>query len=184
MLCACTETNPSKREIMFWEVRSPVAFTSVAILGLVLWIAWGTWWCSWLRHCATSQKLAGSVPVGVSGIFHWHNPPGSTMALGLTQPLTEMSARNNSWGGKGGWCIGLTTLPPSCADCLEIWNPQGLSRSVMGLLYLYLILWSAFVLPWGSSNMYVVVDVILGLLTEEYWSGTKSCLTLTLQCLN
>jgi len=38
--------------------------------------------------------------------------------------------------GKGGWCVGLTTLPPSCAECLEIWNPQGLSRPVMGLLYL------------------------------------------------
>jgi hypothetical protein len=22
--------------------------------------------------------------------------------------------------GKGGWCVGLTTLPPSCADFLEI----------------------------------------------------------------
>ena len=22
--------------------------------------------------------------------------------------------------GKGGWCIGLTTLPPSCADCVEV----------------------------------------------------------------
>jgi hypothetical protein len=33
-------------------------------------------------------------------------------------------------GGKGSQCVGLTTLPPSCADCLEIlgasksWNPQ------------------------------------------------------------
>jgi len=26
--------------------------------------------------------------------------------------------------GKGGRCLGLTTLPPSCADCLEIWEPQ------------------------------------------------------------
>jgi len=26
-------------------------------------------------------------------------------------------------GGKGGQCVGLTTLPPSCADCLEIWEP-------------------------------------------------------------
>jgi len=26
--------------------------------------------------------------------------------------------------GKGGRCVGLTTLPPSCADCLEIWDPQ------------------------------------------------------------
>jgi len=24
---------------------------------------------------------------------------------------------------KGGGCVGLTTLPPSCADCLEIWEP-------------------------------------------------------------
>ena len=27
-------------------------------------------------------------------------------------------------GGKGSRCIGLTTLPPPCADCLEIWEPQ------------------------------------------------------------
>jgi len=27
-------------------------------------------------------------------------------------------------GGKGGWCVRLMTLPPSCADCLEIWEPQ------------------------------------------------------------
>ena len=32
------------------------------------------------------------------GIFHWHNPSGRTMALGSTQPLTEMSTRNISWG--------------------------------------------------------------------------------------
>jgi hypothetical protein len=45
----------------------------------------------------TSQKVAGSIPDGVNGIFHWHNPSGRTMALGLTQPLTEMSTRNISW---------------------------------------------------------------------------------------
>jgi len=27
-------------------------------------------------------------------------------------------------GGKDGRCVGLTTLPPSSADCLEIWEPQ------------------------------------------------------------
>ena len=27
-------------------------------------------------------------------------------------------------GGKGGRCVGLTTLPPLCADCLQIWEPQ------------------------------------------------------------
>ena len=27
------------------------------------------WWRSWLRHCATSRKVAGSIPDGVTGIF-------------------------------------------------------------------------------------------------------------------
>jgi hypothetical protein len=26
--------------------------------------------------------------------------------------------------GKGGRCVGLTTLPPLCADCLKIWERQ------------------------------------------------------------
>jgi len=29
--------------------------------------------------------------------FHLYNPSGRTMALWLTQPLTEMSIRNISW---------------------------------------------------------------------------------------
>jgi len=32
-------------------------------------------------------------------------------------------------GGKGGWCAGVITLPPSCADCLEIWEAQLLEPS-------------------------------------------------------
>ena len=52
----------------------------------------------WLRCCATNRKVAGSIPDGVIGIFHWHNPPDHTMALGSTQPLTEMSTRRISWG--------------------------------------------------------------------------------------
>jgi hypothetical protein len=77
----------------------------------------------WLRHCATNRKVAGSIPDGVAGIFYWHNPSGSTMALASTQPLTEMSTGSIYWG-KGGRCVGLTTLPPSCADCLKMWEPQ------------------------------------------------------------
>jgi hypothetical protein len=52
----------------------------------------------WLRHCDTNRKVAGSIPDGVIGIFHWHNPSGHTMALESTQPLTELSTRNISWG--------------------------------------------------------------------------------------
>jgi hypothetical protein len=58
----------------------------------------GTRWRIWLRHCATRWKVAGSIPDGVIGIFRWHNPFGRTMVLGSTQPLTEMSTRNISWG--------------------------------------------------------------------------------------
>ena len=38
-------------------------------------------------------------------------------------------------GGKCGRCVGLTTLPPSCAECLEIWEPQtpGTLRACSGL---------------------------------------------------
>ena len=46
---------------------------------------------SWLRHCATSRKVAGLTPDGVIGILHLRNPSGRTMTLGLTQPLTEMT---------------------------------------------------------------------------------------------
>jgi len=38
-------------------------------------------------------------------------------------------------GGKGGRCVGLTTLPPSCADCLENWEsqPSVTLRACLGL---------------------------------------------------
>jgi len=49
---------------------------------------------------ATSRKVAGSISDYVVGIFHWHNPSGRTIALGLTQPPIEMSTRNISWGVK------------------------------------------------------------------------------------
>ena len=42
-------------------------------------------------------------------------PSSHTMAPRPTQPLTEMSTRDVSWG-KGSWCVGLTTMPLSCAD--------------------------------------------------------------------
>jgi hypothetical protein len=44
--------------------------------------------------------------------------------------------------GKGGRCLGLTTLPPSCADCLEIWErqPSGNFRACPGLYKVYFTL--------------------------------------------
>jgi hypothetical protein len=46
----------------------------------------------------------GSIPDDVIGFFNSPNPSSRSMALGLTQPLTEMSTRNPP-GGKG-WPAG------------------------------------------------------------------------------
>jgi hypothetical protein len=78
--------------------RWPCAMKLVTwLINLVTLLLGGTRWRSWLRHCATGRKVAASIPDVVVGIFHWHNSSGSTMVLGLTQPLTEMSTRNISW---------------------------------------------------------------------------------------
>ena len=36
----------------------------------------GTTVAQWLGCCATNRKVAGSIPDGVSGIFHWHSHYG------------------------------------------------------------------------------------------------------------
>ena len=56
-------------------------------------VGWGT--------ALQAGRFTGSIPDDVTGIFHWHKSSGRAMVLGLTQPLTEMSTRNISWGVKG-----------------------------------------------------------------------------------
>jgi hypothetical protein len=51
-----------------------------------------------LRYCATNQNVTGSIPDGVMEFFIDINPSDRTMALGKTQPLTEMCTRSISWG--------------------------------------------------------------------------------------
>ena len=85
----------------------------------------GTAVAQWLRCCVTNRKVAGSIPVDFSLI---QNPSDRTMAQGSTQPLTEMSTRRISWG-KGGRCVRLTTLPPSCAVVTKSGNLNFLEPS-------------------------------------------------------
>ena len=54
----------------------------------------------WLRCCATNRNVAGSIPDGAIGIFHWYNPSDRSLALGSTQPLTKMSTKNIYWAEK------------------------------------------------------------------------------------
>ena len=64
-----------------------------------------------LRHCATSRKAPGSIPDYVIWIFHWH------YGRGVDLPSNRNEYQEYYWWGKSGQCLGLTTLPPSCADC-------------------------------------------------------------------
>jgi len=68
----------------------------------------------WLRCCATNRKVARSITAGVIGIFHWHKI--------LPIPLWPQSRISLFPVGKGGRCLKLTNLPPSCAVVMKSGN--------------------------------------------------------------
>ena len=84
----------------------------------------GTTVAQWLRCCATNPKVTGSIPAGVIGIFHWHNPSDRTMALGSDSASNRSEYQKHFlWeggrGGKGGLCVKLTTLRLSCTVVMK-----------------------------------------------------------------
>jgi hypothetical protein len=87
---------------------------------------WGRRCRRQLRHRATSRKVAGLIPDGVFGNFHWHHPSGST------QPLTETYTRNISWkvkaAGAYGWPYHLNVSTAWKSGSLSLLEPSGLSR--------------------------------------------------------
>jgi hypothetical protein len=93
---------------------------------------WGTLLRSWLRYYATSRKAVGSVPDEVIEFFKLPKPSRRTMALGSTQPSTEMSTRNLPAGkGQPGHKAG--NLTAICwAICLENAGAST-SHNTMGL---------------------------------------------------
>ena len=59
----------------------------------------GLRWRSWLKRYATSRKVAGSIPIGISLEFFIDIIlPTAIWPLSSTKPLTEMSTSNISWG--------------------------------------------------------------------------------------
>jgi hypothetical protein len=122
---------------------------------------------SWLRHCASSRQVAGSIPDYVLGNFYclWHWPHCGS---GVDSASNRNEYQEYFLGGKGGRCVGLTTLPPSYTDCHEIWEPEppgtlrNCNRLVRGLLYLLLL---------SNSTYLLFFKIKLLLLSTGAWDG-------------
>jgi len=97
-------------------------------------------WRSWLRNCATSRKVAGSIPDYIIRIFHGNNPPGRIMALELTQPLTEISTKNISWRVKAVGALGCQIYHLHVpivlkSGSLKLLEPSGLDQACNGIAF-------------------------------------------------
>ena len=94
---------------------------------------------SWKRHYPKMRKVPGSI-LNLEFLIDIIIP--GLLWSGVDSDTNRNEFQEYFVGGKGGRCVGLTTLPPSSVDCLwnldawTSWNPQGLSRPVMGFLYL------------------------------------------------
>ena len=56
--------------------------------------------------------------------FHWNFSPTQHYGPGVDSASNRNEYQEYFLKGKGGRCVGLTTLSHLCADCLEIWDPQ------------------------------------------------------------
>ena len=102
----------------------------------------GTAVAQWLRCCVTNQEVAGSIPAGVKGFFIDIKSFRSHYGSGIDSASNRNEYREYFLGGKGGRCVRLTTYHHPVPllwnlGALTFWNPQGLSRPVMGLLCLF-----------------------------------------------
>jgi len=84
---SCIYETCEKERVRFWV--STVPMVTPTCLNITLHVH--------LLILSFHIPVEGSIPDGVFAICHLHNPSSRTMALGLTQPLTEMSTSNTSW---------------------------------------------------------------------------------------
>jgi hypothetical protein len=140
-LSSCRSTKPLFLRWRSWlrhcaANRKVAGSISYGVTGIFHWHNPSVWqflttynmWCSSLRVCATSRKVTVSIPDGIIQIFHPLNP-------GVDSASNRNKYQEYCLGCRGGRCLGLTTLPPPCADCPEIWELQspGKFRACPGL---------------------------------------------------
>jgi len=144
-------------------------------------IIWGARWRIWLRHCATSWKVASSIPDSVTEIFQGHNFFRPHYGPGVDTVSNRNKYQEYFLGGKGCRCLGLTTLPLSCADCLEIWEPQtpGTLRAYPGFtftlpLYIYIYINSPVTLPIFGISVWHTPNAVCTVLNSWWWTERPS----------
>ena len=115
-------------------------------LGRILWRKKEEVTVWWVKLNKTAQNFLFSPTPLSLGWRYWNFSltyrSGRTMALGLTQPLTEMSTRSISWevkaAGAYSWQHYQFHVPTGLkSGGLNLRNSLGLSRPVIGLLYLF-----------------------------------------------
>ena len=98
----CVSANVGESNLTHWQTDRRTNVTSLtsllAIFATELKNVCSMQRRSCLRHCATSRKVAGSIPDHDIGIFHWLHVSGCTIALGSIQHRTEISPGDISYG--------------------------------------------------------------------------------------
>ena len=126
-----THALASMASCVFWVFRPYGIYCSGYMT-----VFWDTQWSIWSKHCTTSWKVAGPI----TDRRHCNSSLTWPVQLHCDSGVDSASNRNEYQeyvlGDKGGWCVRLTTLPLSCASCLEL---LGASTS-----------WS----PWACAGLY------------------------------
>ena len=135
--------------------------------------SWGTRWRSWFRHCATSRKVAGSIPDGVNGICHWQSfRPHYGTGVDSASDRNEYQEYFLGGGGvkaAGAWgCQPYHLHVPTVLKCgslslslLEPSSPVKVSYGFAVLLRSFSVLSSPVFVPWLSERFVCCLCVVI-----------------------